>query len=250
MQLGIGISTFTEMCGLAPSRVLGSLDYAAGGWEHGAIRMLPTGKVEVITGSSAHGQGHETAWSQIVADQLGVPFEDVEVLHGDTSVLAQGHGHLRLALAWIGAIAVVKAAEKVIAKAKPIAAHMMECSEDDLEFADGKFTVKGTDKATGIQDIAFAVFAAHNLPDGVEPTLDSEADVRPGELLVPARHAPLRDRSGHRDRPGDDALVRLRGRHRRGREPAHRRGPGARRARAGHRAGAVRGGRATTRAAR
>src|ERR1700760_4505512 len=84
VQLGIGISTFTEMCGLAPSRVLGAFAYGAGGWEQASIRMLPTGKVEVVTGSSAHGQGHETAWSQIVADQLGVPFEDVEVLHGDT----------------------------------------------------------------------------------------------------------------------------------------------------------------------
>ena len=99
VRLGIGISTFTEMCGLAPSRVLGSLSYGAGGWEHASIRMLPTGKVEVVTGSSAHGQGHETAWSQIVADQLGVPFEDIRVLHGDTQVVAQGHGHLRLPVA-------------------------------------------------------------------------------------------------------------------------------------------------------
>ena len=90
VRLGIGISTFTEMCGLAPSRVLGSLAYAAGGWEHASIRMLPTGKVEVVTGSSAHGQGHETAWSQIVADQLGVPFEDVRVLHGDTAISHKG----------------------------------------------------------------------------------------------------------------------------------------------------------------
>ena len=86
VQLGIGVSTFTEMCGLAPSRVLGQLSYGAGGWESAAIRMLPTGKVEVITGTSPHGQGHETAWSQIVADRLGVPFDDVEVLHGDTAI--------------------------------------------------------------------------------------------------------------------------------------------------------------------
>ena len=99
VRLGLGISTFTEMCGLAPSRVLGSLAYGAGGWEHASIRMLPTGKVEVVTGSSAHGQGHETAWSQIVADQLGVPFEDIRVLHGDTQVSPEGHGHLRLAIA-------------------------------------------------------------------------------------------------------------------------------------------------------
>src|SRR6185369_2788951 len=90
VQLGIGISTYTEMCGLAPSRVLGSLSYGAGGWEHASIRMLPTGKVEVVTGTSPHGQGHETAWSQLVADELGVPFEDVEVLHGDTAISPRG----------------------------------------------------------------------------------------------------------------------------------------------------------------
>ena len=99
VQLGIGVSTFTEMCGLAPSRVLGSLDYGAGGWEHAGVRMLATGKVEVVTGTSAHGQGHETAFSQIVADRLGVPFEDVEVLHGDTQVAHSGTRHLRLAVA-------------------------------------------------------------------------------------------------------------------------------------------------------
>ena len=99
IQLGIGISTFTEMCGLAPSRVLGQLNYAAGGWEHAEVRMLATGKVEVVTGTSPHGQGHETAWSQIVADRLGVPFEDIEILHGDTQSSVRGHGQLRLPLA-------------------------------------------------------------------------------------------------------------------------------------------------------
>ncbi|MFC4001362.1 xanthine dehydrogenase family protein molybdopterin-binding subunit [Prauserella oleivorans] len=185
VQLGIGISTFTEMCGLAPSRVLGSLDYGAGGWEHAAIRMLPTGKVEVVTGASPHGQGHETAWSQIVADQLGVAFEDVEVLHGDTQSSHKGldtYGSRSLA---VGGIAVVKAAEKVIAKARKVAAHMMEASEDDLEFANGKFTVRGTDRSTAIQDVALAVFAAHDLPEGVEPTLDSEAVYDPENFSFP-----------------------------------------------------------------
>ncbi len=128
VQLGIGISTYTEMCGLAPSRVLGSLDYGAGGWEHAAIRVLPTGKVEVVTGSSAHGQGHETAWSQIVADQLGVPFEDVEVLHGDTQSSHKGLDTYGSRSLVVGGVAVVKAAEKVVAKARKIAAHMMECA--------------------------------------------------------------------------------------------------------------------------
>ncbi|MEC3976288.1 xanthine dehydrogenase family protein molybdopterin-binding subunit [Amycolatopsis sp. H20-H5] len=185
VQLGIGISTFTEMCGLAPSRVLGSLDYAAGGWEHAAIRVLPTGKVEVLTGASAHGQGHETAWSQIVADQLGVPFEDVEVLHGDTQSSHKGMDTYGSRSLVVGGIAVVKAAEKVVAKARPIAAHLLECSEDDLEFEGGKFTVKGTDAATSIQELAFAVFSAHNLPDGIEPSLDSDATFDPENFSFP-----------------------------------------------------------------
>jgi carbon-monoxide dehydrogenase large subunit len=185
VQLGIGISTFTEMCGLAPSRVLGSLAYGAGGWEHAAIRMLATGKVEVVTGASGHGQGHETAWSQIVADQLGVPFDDVEVLHGDTQSSPKGldtYGSRSLA---VGGIAVVKAAEKVVAKARTIAAHLMECAEDDLEFEGGKFTVKGTDKSTAIQEVAFAAFMAHNLPDGIEPSIDSDATYDPENFSFP-----------------------------------------------------------------
>ena len=185
VQLGIGVSTFTEMCGLAPSRVLGSLSYGAGGWEHAAIRMLPTGKVEVVTGASAHGQGHETAWSQIVADRLGIPFEDIEVLHGDTQSSPRGldtYGSRSLA---VGGIAVVKAAEKVVAKARPIAAHLLECAEDDLDFTDGRFRVKGTAKSVGLTDISLAVFAAHDLPDGVEPNLDSEATYDPENFSFP-----------------------------------------------------------------
>src|SRR5580704_7683281 len=133
VQLGIGVSTFTEMCGLAPSRVLGSLAYGAGGWEQASIRMLPTGKVEVVTGSSAHGQGHETAWSQIVADQLGVPFEDIRVLHGDTQVSPKGmdtYGSRSLA---VGGMALVSACDKVLAQANPITAHILEAPQTDME---------------------------------------------------------------------------------------------------------------------
>jgi aerobic carbon-monoxide dehydrogenase large subunit len=185
VQLGIGISTFTEMCGLAPSRVLGSLSYGAGGWEHAAIRMLPTGKVEVLTGSSAHGQGHETAWSQIVADQLGVPFEDIEVLHGDTQSAVRGMDTYGSRSLTVGGTALVMAAERVVAKAKPVAAHMLECSEDDLEFVGGKFAVRGTDKAVTIQEIAFTVFLAHDLPEGMEPHLDAEAVYDPENFSFP-----------------------------------------------------------------
>ncbi len=185
VQLGIGISTFTEMCGLAPSRVLGALSYVGGGWETAGVRMLPTGKVEVVTGTSPHGQGHETAWSQIVADRLGVAFEDVEVLHGDTQVAVRGldtYGSRSLA---VGGIAVAMAADKVIEKAKVIAAHQLEADPGDLEFTDGQFTVRGTDTGMAIGTVAFASFDAHNLPDGVEPGIDCEATFDPVDFSFP-----------------------------------------------------------------
>jgi len=186
VRLGLGVSTYTEMCGLAPSRVLGSLAYGAGGWEHASIRMLPTGKVEVVTGSSAHGQGHETAWSQIVADQLGVPFEDIRVLHGDTQIAPKGmdtYGSRSLA---VGGMALVGACDKVIAKAKRITAHMLEASEQDIEFVNGRIHVRGDpEKGHTIQEVALATFAAHNLPDGIEPSLDSEATYDPDNFSFP-----------------------------------------------------------------
>ena len=186
VQLGIGVSTYTEMCGLAPSRVLGSLDYAAGGWETSSIRMLPTGKVEVITGISPHGQGHETGFSQIVADRLGVAFEDVQVIHGDTLTSHKGldtYGSRSLS---VGGIAVVMAADKVIEKAKVMAAHMLECDPSDLEFAKGAFSVKGAPGSSKtIQEVALATFAAHDLPDGVEPSIDADATYDPGNFSYP-----------------------------------------------------------------
>ncbi|GAB2887413.1 xanthine dehydrogenase family protein molybdopterin-binding subunit [Nocardioides pacificus] len=185
IQLGIGVSTFTEMCGLAPSRVLGSLDYGAGGWEHASVRMLPTGKVEVTTGASAHGQGHETAFSQIVADRLGVAFEDVEVLHGDTMVSHKGLDTYGSRSLVVGGEALVRAADKVIEKAKPIAAHLLEAAVDDIEFKDGRLSVRGTDKGLAMAEVALATFAAHNLPDGVEPSLDCDATFDPENFNYP-----------------------------------------------------------------
>ncbi|MFD9733619.1 xanthine dehydrogenase family protein molybdopterin-binding subunit [Umezawaea sp. NPDC059074] len=185
VQLGIGISTFTEMCGLAPSRVLGSLRYGAGGWEHAAIRMLPTGKVELITGTSPHGQGHETAWSQIVADRLGVPFEDVEVLHGDTQSSHKGmdsYGSRSLA---VGGTAIVLAADKVLAKARTLAAHLMECAESDVDFSAGRFSVRGTGTSTALTDVVLAAHVAHNLPDGMEPGMDAESTFDPTNFSFP-----------------------------------------------------------------
>ncbi|WP_084463561.1 xanthine dehydrogenase family protein molybdopterin-binding subunit [Microtetraspora fusca] len=185
VQLGIGVSTYTEMCGLAPSRVLGSLSYGAGGWEHASVRVLPTGKVEVVTGTSPHGQGHETAWSQIVADALGVPFEDVAVLHGDTSSSHKGMDTYGSRSLVVGGVAVVQACEKVKEKAKQVAAHLMEASPDDVEFTRGEFRVRGTGTSRTIQEIALATFAAHDLPDGFEPRLDADATFDPDNFSFP-----------------------------------------------------------------
>ncbi|MFD4673474.1 xanthine dehydrogenase family protein molybdopterin-binding subunit [Lentzea sp. NPDC058450] len=185
VQLGIGISTYTEMCGLAPSRVLGALRYGAGGWETASIRMLPTGKVEVITGTSPHGQGHETVWSQIVADRLGVPFDDVEVLHGDTATSHKGmdsYGSRSLA---VGGTALVHAADKVLAKARTLAAHMMECDEADVEFASGSFSVRGTSTARTLGDVVLAAHVAHDLPEGMEPGMDADATFDPDNFSYP-----------------------------------------------------------------
>lgn len=186
VRLGIGISTFTEMCGIAPSRVLGSLDYGAGGWEAATVRVLPSGKVEVVTGTSPHGQGHVTAWSQIAADHLGVPFEDVDVLHGDTKVSPMGldtYGSRSLA---VGGIALKRACDKVVEKAKVFAAHMLEASEEDLEFDAGSFSVKGDpQKSTTLGEIALAVFAGHDYPEGVELDLTANMVFDPENFSFP-----------------------------------------------------------------
>ena len=184
--LGIGISTFTEMCGLAPSRVLGSLSYGAGGWEAAQIRMLPTGKVEVTSGATPHGQGHHTAWSQIVADALGVPFEDVEVITGDTDSSPKGMDTYGSRSLVVGGVAIHKATGKVLEKATRIAAHLLEAAEGDIDFSGGTFSVKGSPEASlSIQEVALATFAAHNLPDGMEPTLDSDCVYDPENFSYP-----------------------------------------------------------------
>jgi carbon-monoxide dehydrogenase large subunit len=185
-QLGIGLSSYVEMCGLAPSRVLSALRYVAGGWEAATVRLLPTGKVQVVTGTTPHGQGHETSWSMIAADQLGVSPNDVEVLHSDTSVSPYGmdtYGSRSLA---VGGTAVWLATEKVIAKAKLIAAHQMEVAPEDLEYASGTFTVIGSpDKTMALGAVAFEAFTAHNLPDGLEPNLEASSHFDPPNFTFP-----------------------------------------------------------------
>ena len=174
-RLGIGMTSYFEMCGLAPSRVLASLNYGAGGWESATVRVLPTSKVQVVTGTSPHGQGHETSWAMIASEKLGIPPEDIDVLHSDTAIAPLGldtYGSRSLA---VGGVAIAGACDKVIDKARLIAAHQLECAADDLEFVQGTFSVKGSpDKAVPIAAIAFAAFTAHNLPDGVEPNLEAQ----------------------------------------------------------------------------
>ncbi|MGA0149029.1 MAG: xanthine dehydrogenase family protein molybdopterin-binding subunit [Ilumatobacteraceae bacterium] len=174
-RLGVGMTSYFEMCGLAPSRVLASLNYGAGGWESATVRVLPTSKVQVVTGTSPHGQGHETSWAMIAAEKLGVAPEDVDVLHSDTAIAPLGldtYGSRSLA---VGGVAIAGACDKVIDKARLIAAHQLECAAEDLQFEKGTFSVKGSpDKAVPIAAIAFAAFTAHNLPDGVEPNLEAQ----------------------------------------------------------------------------
>ena len=184
-QLGIGLSTYVEMCGLAPSRILGAVRYVAGGWEAATIRCLPTGTIQAIIGTSPHGQGHVTAFSQIVADQLGVPIENVEVLHGDTAVSQLGmdsYGSRSLA---VGGVALYNTAGKIIEKARAIVAHQLEVAAEDLEYANGTFTVKGTDRTMTVADAAFGAWTAHNLPEGMEPGLEETAVYDPPNFSWP-----------------------------------------------------------------
>jgi aerobic carbon-monoxide dehydrogenase large subunit len=186
-QLGIGFSTYLENCGWAPSRVIGSvLRYAGGGWEAATVRCHPTGKVVVVAGTSPHGQGSGTSYAQIVADDLGVPIEDVDVLFGDTDVAPLGWDTYGSRSAAAGAPAVHRAAMKIVAKARKIAAHELEVAEEDLEYEAGTFRVKGAaDKAKTIPEVAFAAWTAHNLPDEVEPGLEETSVFDPPNLVFP-----------------------------------------------------------------
>ncbi len=185
-QLGIGFSSYVEMCGLAPSRVLASLNYGAGGWEAATVRILPTAKVQVVTGATPHGQGHETSWSMIVGDRLGIDPDDIEVLHSDTAISPLGMDTYGLRSLSVGGSAIFMATEKVLDKARKIAAHQLEANEDDLEYVDAEFRVRGTpSRAVAMGDIAFAAFTAHDLPDDVEPNLEAQVTWDPPNFTFP-----------------------------------------------------------------
>ena len=183
---GIGLSTFVEACGLAPSALAGALGARAGLFESGQVRVHPTGSVTVFTGSHSHGQGHETVFAQLVCEGLGVPIDQVEVVHGDTGQVQFGMGTYGSRSLAVGGSAIQMAIEKIIAKGKKIAAHLMEASEGDVEFADGRFTVAGTDKSKALADVSLMAYVPHNYPEDLEPGLDETAFYDPKNFTYPA----------------------------------------------------------------
>ncbi|MGH8688284.1 MAG: xanthine dehydrogenase family protein molybdopterin-binding subunit [Burkholderiales bacterium] len=184
---GLGYAAYIEACGIAPSAVAGSLGARAGLFEAGEIRVHPTGSVTVFTGSHSHGQGHETTFAQVVADRLGMAIENVDIVHGDTSRILFGMGTYGSRSIAVGGTAIVKALDKIIAKGKKIAAHMLEAAEGDIEYASGVFKVAGTDKQKTFGEIAFAAYVPHNYPlDKLEPGLNENAFYDPSNFTFPA----------------------------------------------------------------
>src|SRR5487761_404279 len=184
---GLGIASYIEACGVAPSAVAGALGARAGLYEFGTVRVNPTGSVTVLTGAHSHGQGHETTFAQLVSERLGVPIENIEVVHGDTAKTPFGMGTYGSRSLPVGGSALVKALDKVVNKGRKIAAHLLEAAEADIEFKDGKFTVEGTDRSKAFGEIAFAAYVPHNYPlDVLEPGLDETAFYDPKNFTYPA----------------------------------------------------------------
>ncbi len=183
---GIGISTYLEACGIAPSQVAGALGARAGLYEVANIRVHPTGSVTVFTGTHSHGQGHETTMAQLVADQLGLPLDQIEIVHGDTGQIPFGMGTYGSRSLAVGGSAMVKAMDKIIAKGKRIAAHLMEAAVEDIEFKDGAFRVAGTDKSKALAEISLAAYIPHNYPiEELEPGLEETAFYDPKNFTYP-----------------------------------------------------------------
>ncbi len=183
---GIGISTYVEACGIAPSAVAGALGARAGLYESAQVRVHPTGSVTVYTGTHSHGQGHETTFAQLVSESFGIPAENVEISHGDTDQVQFGMGTYGSRSLAVGGPAILKACNKIIDKAKKIAAHIMEADVSDIEFKDGKFTVVGTDKEMAFGEISLAAYVPHNYPiEEIEPGLDENAFYYPLNFSFP-----------------------------------------------------------------
>ncbi|MFT3808727.1 MAG: xanthine dehydrogenase family protein molybdopterin-binding subunit [Micropepsaceae bacterium] len=184
---GIGFSTYIEACGIAPSAAVGSLGAGVGLWESAEVRVNPTGSVEVLTGSHSHGQGHETTFAQLVSSRLGIPIDNIEIVHGDTDKVQFGMGTYGSRSGAVGMSAIAKALDKVEAKAKKIAAHLMEASADDIEFKDGRFTVTGTDKSLSFPEVSLAAYVGHKFPTSeIEPGLKESAFYDPLNFTFPA----------------------------------------------------------------
>src|ERR1700710_3306311 len=183
---GIGFSCYIEACGIAPSAAVGSLGAGVGLWESAEVRVNPIGTIEVLTGSHSHGQGHETTFAQLVAGRLGISVDQVQIVHGDTDKVQFGMGTYGSRSAAVGMSAIFKAMEKVEGKAKKIAAHKLEASEDDIVIENGEFKVTGTDKSIALPMVALAAYTAHNLPDGMEPGLKETAFYDPTNFTFPA----------------------------------------------------------------
>jgi carbon-monoxide dehydrogenase large subunit len=184
---GLGLSTYIEACGIAPSNVAGALGARAGLYEAGTIRVNPTGSVTVITGSHSHGQGHETTFAQLVTEALGVDFDNIEVVHGDTGKVPFGMGTYGSRSLAVGGMALMSALEKIKTKAKKIAAHLLEASEDDIEFVDGTLRVAGTDREVGFGDVALSAYVPHNYPlDVLEPGLEETSFYDPKNFTFPS----------------------------------------------------------------
>ncbi|QPF71855.1 xanthine dehydrogenase family protein molybdopterin-binding subunit [Roseateles sp. DAIF2] len=187
LKRGIGYSTYIEACGLAPSNIAGALGARAGLFEAGEVRVHPTGKVTIFTGSHSHGQGHETTFAQVVADKLGIPLDDVDIQHGDTGKVLFGMGTYGSRSLAVGGTAIVKAVDKVIAKGKKIAAHLLEASEGDIAFEGGEFKVAGTDRKVPFASVALTAYVPHNYPlDKLEPGLNENAFYDPTNFTYPA----------------------------------------------------------------
>jgi len=183
---GIGMSCYIEACGIAPSAAVGSLGAGVGLWESAEVRVNAVGTIEVLTGSHSHGQGHETTFAQLVAQRFGVPIDSVSIVHGDTDKVQMGMGTYGSRSGAVGMSAVAKALDKVEAKAKKIAAHALEASENDIVIENGEFKVTGTDKSIALPMVALAAYTAHNLPDGMEPGLKEGAFYDPTNFTFPA----------------------------------------------------------------
>jgi carbon-monoxide dehydrogenase large subunit len=184
--LGIGISSYIEACGLAPSQVVGSLGAQAGLWESATVRVHPTGKVTIFTGSHSHGQGHETTFSQLAADELGIAIDDIEIVHGDTGRVPFGMGTYGSRSGAVGGTAIHMSIEKIKDKGRRIAAHLLEAAPEDVEFSGGRFSVKGSpDRCKTFAEVSLAAYLAHSMPAGVEPGLDATSFYDPSNFTFP-----------------------------------------------------------------